>query len=493
MPSGWRSKSASVQEGSSTVGWEEFEPGWEASKRQEGDSVPTTEFRSFLTELEGEGDLLRVDEPLSRSHEVAAVLYELGRQGGPAVLMSNVGGAGAGVVGNVLGTRARFAKALNVPSHQIGAWVQKKRTESVPWRSLSDAPFREVIQKDGIDLRRDLPALVHAAKDSSPYITAGVLFSRHPETEELNMAIHRVGVVGSDEVTLVLATDPTLSHYRLAQQRKRDLEVAIAVGVAPSLLIASCTPGLSGSKLGFAGALAGEGVSLAACETVDVEVPASAEWIIEGRIDHQRSALDGSFGEVSGYYMSHPGLVMSITAVARRSDALYQGLHPVSPECANLLRFTAAADAFEKLRSVVPSVTGAEVHPGMLNDLLVVRVQKQNDAEVRQLLHLALVYLGPWFKFAVAVDEDVDITSLDDVIWALLTRFRPDRDTVIVKDIPASLLDPSCNWDEFSGSKMGLDATCKGGPPERWERALAPEECRQKAEALVGELLKNSV
>lgn len=451
---------------------------------QDWRSAIVPDLRSFVAGLEAEGDLVRIREPLSRHHELAAVLYELGRRGGPAAVAEHVDLAGSRVVGNLLGTRRRLARALAVAPEDVGSRVLGKQGDVVPPRQVSDGPVQEFVQCDDIDLRRDLPALVHSARDACPYITAGVVFSRHPETGELNCAVHRVGVTEADRATVALNQDPTRTHYRLAEERGLDLEVAVAIGVAPALLVAACAPPTSGSKLGFAGALAEEPVELVNCRTVDVEVPASAEWVIEGRIHHGRSVIDGPMGGVTGYYLTFPGFAMSVSAVTRRSDAVYQALHPFSSECANLVRFTAAADALERLRMVAPGVTGVSVHPGIFDDLLVVGVQKESGAQVCQILYLALSSLAHGFKLAVAVDEDVDIESVEDVVWALLTRFRPDRDVVRLEELPGGPLDP-CTAAGSTVGKLGFDATRKEDVLDAWERARPPRESLLKVRGVV--------
>jgi UbiD family decarboxylase len=263
------------------------------------------DLRSFLTHLETQKQLLRVKDEVGIKYEIAAGMRKTSDIEGPALLFENVRGfPGWRVLGGLFATRKLVALGLGVPQEQMLERYLTLEDKRIPPEIVSNAPCKEVKWTgDQVDLSK-LPIVTHASKDCGPYVTIGVQVGKDPDTGIRNLSIHRMLVLGKDRLSLWAPADHHLGRMILmAEERKRGLEVATAVGVDPAIVVGSQARVPFGiDEFYVAGGLRGSAVKLTKCETIDVEIPAFAEVVIEGVTVPGERVADGPYGEYPGCY-----------------------------------------------------------------------------------------------------------------------------------------------------------------------------------------------
>lgn len=445
------------------------------------------QLRDFVDLLETlPGELIRVEEEVSPVYETSAVLKEAAaREQSPVVLFENVRGyPGVRIVGNVLGSRRRLATAMNAAIHELNAEYLRRVEEPVRPALFGDGPAKEVVVKGDVDVMRHIPVMTYNEKDSAPFISSGVCIAKQPGTGKRSMGIHRLEVKGKNKLGILLASPPVASFYAEAEARGEPLEVAIAIGLDPLTTVSSVVH-VAGAvdKFEIAGSLRQAPVELVKAETVDVEVPRNAEFVIEGRVLPNVREMNGPFGESSGYYMAFEAQVMEITAITHRRNPIYHVIEPWSGEVENIF-FGAQAAIFRQLRELVPTVKDLTFIPGSIGGTLVICLKKTANGEAKRVLALALG-MGSRVKRAIVVDDDVDIHNPREVEWALATRFQADEDLVMLRGTDAYIIDPSAKEGRL-GTSLGFDATKPLGNPTSFEKIAAPQEYAEKARKILG-------
>ena len=446
-------------------------------------------FRDFLHLLEGEGQLLRIQENVNPRFELSQILKEIDRRGGPALLFERVTGYSYPVAGNLLGTRHRLALLFGTSEEHITEEYERRRGRLIPPITAPHAPCQEVVvQEQGdLDILKILPIPTYHEKDGGPYITCGVLFAKDPLTGQRGVGLHRLHVKGKNRLGVHLSNPPISQFQANAEALGNPLEVAIALGVDPLILMASIVRMPSGDKLALAGGLRGEAVEVVRGTHVGVEVPARAEAVLEGRILPGVREDEGPFGETSGYYFQDRSHVIEITAITHRDRPITQALHPMSHEVTMLAGASAEAELLRFLRAEGYQVRHLHLTGGTSRPHALVSLRKSHDGEPKQLLHLLLSH-SPWIKHAAVLDDDVDIHDPEDVEWALSTRVQGDRDLVILSGLPGRSIDPSTR-NGFA-SKVGVDATVPIAERERYVRPRVPADVAQRAREFVSRYLK---
>lgn len=441
------------------------------------------DLRAFLADL-GD-DLARVSVPFAPHHEMAALLRALPGDG-PAVLFDQVVGyPGVCVVGNLLASRRRLARALGTSEDRLAeTWLQRTQ-HGIPTRRVGEAPVKEVVSLLPQDLLACLPILTHHEKDGGPFITSGVVLCRDPSTGQRGMGIHRMMFKGGRQLGLFLANPPLSRFHANAEAAGRPLEIAVALGVEPALLVASVVKtGPQGpDKMEIAGALRGAPVDMIRAETVDLEVPAQAEIVIEGLVLPGVRETEGPFGENTGYYFSNESPVVEVSALTHRRDFIYPALCPWTGDVDALLSLAAGAELLGQLRAHVAGVVDLDLTTGTCGFSAVIATRNLKPAEVRRLIYLALT-LDRRLKLVTVVDDDVDLRNPREVAWALATRFQPERDVLVLPALEGYVIDPSSGK---SGSKMGFDAT--RGPGSAFDKITISAAAAAKAQAVLAELL----
>ncbi|MCC7270045.1 MAG: UbiD family decarboxylase [Rhodocyclaceae bacterium] len=447
------------------------------------------DLRSFLDDLDG--DLIRVREPLDPKFEIAALLKEAqGR--GRAVLFEQVPGfPGVRIAGNLLSSRRLAARALGTSEERLIDTYVARSTQGVPPVRAQEVPAQEVVHRDPGDVGALLPLMTHHEKDAAPYLTCGMVLARDPASGMRGMGVHRMmykGKSGGGKRFGILLANPPLSLYLAnAEAQGKPLEVAVALGVDPAMLIASVvkTGPLGPDKMEIAGALAGAPVALAPALTVDLEIPARAEVILEGRILPGVREPEGPFGENTGAYFTNRCPVVEVSAVTHRKDFIFPALMPWTADVDTLLSLAGGAELLGQLKGLVRGVVDLELVPGTSSFAAVIAVRDCPRHEVRRLIHLAL-NIDRRLKVLTVVDDDVDPRDPREVAWAMSTRFLPERDTVIINGLEGYIIDPSSAGD--SGSRIGFDATRGAGA--QFDKIALPPEAAARARAVLSAIDK---
>ena len=428
------------------------------------------DMREFCNHLEKAGELKRVKRQVEVKYEIAAGTRRMSDSDGPALLFEHVRGYDMPVVGGLCLNRKKALLALGVDDNK--AAVEKflhGLHHPIPTQLVDYGPCKEVIKLgDDVDLHQ-LPIPTYSERDSGPYITMGVQISKDPETRTKNAAIYRMELKGKTRLGIMShAFQHLATQFAKAEAKGEALEVAVAIGLDPVTLYASQAKVAYGvDELSIAGGINGSPVEVVKCETVDLEVPSTAEIIIEGRVLPNVREKEGPFGEFTGYYgQQEMNPIVEITAITHRKDAIYQaGLTGIPTTENHVLKiFGYECHMYETLKKMFPEVqTVCYPTSGGVQYVLIVSLQQRYKGEAR---HLILAALGDASrpKYVVVVDDDIDIYDPEQVNWAIATRCQPAEDVIIIPNVAGGPLDPSAPEKEVI-SVMGIDATRPFGAP----------------------------
>ena len=431
--------------------------------------------REWMDILEKQDKLKHVKREVSTSFEIAAVGKKTcGKYG---VVFDNIKDFNIPVVTGLVGSREFFSEALNVPVADLASHFFKAQTNPVDCKVIdkSLAPVKEVIIKE-VDLGR-LPIPIHHEKDSGPYISAGVLVAKNPETGEKNVSIHRLQVTDKNHLGILMLPRHLMHFQRIAEKNNKPLEIAIAIGLDPIIMLSSqaLTP-LGQDEFCIASALYGEPMELVKCETVDLEVPAHAEIVLEGVILPNVRELEGPFGEYPKYY-GHRGEreVIEITCMTTRKNPIFQTIVPATDEHLLLGGIPREGGILQLVKNAVPTTNAVHLTPGGTGRYhLVIQMEKKNEGEAKNAMFAAFGS-SQEIKHIVVVDKDVDIFNPIEVNWAIATRCQASRDVMIISKACGNKLDPST--DDGLSDKMGIDATVKlQAPKGKFEKIRIPNE-----------------
>lgn len=434
-------------------------------------------------EKENAGDVFRIKNRVSRSFEATAIALELERQGkNPIIIFENIEGSKIPVVMGIYGTRQRFAQALGVPKEMLmEEWLHRGENPIKP-NLISKGPVKEVfsVGKD-IDLET-LPILTHFQQDAGPYITAGILVAKDPDTGVVNASFHRLQVKGRDKLGVSLHSRRHLWDYqRRAEEAGQPLEVAIVIGVHPLF----CFGGglwkgpMDVDEYEVIGSFMGSPLEVVQAETLNLLIPAHAEIVIEGEILPHVREPEGPFGEFTGYASSGSTRhVIQVKAILHRKSPLYQDIIPgFSNEHSLLLGIPQEPRIYQAVKAAVPTVKAVS-YPlsGTCRFHCYISLKKTAEGQPKNAIFSAFAE-DLSLKLVVVVDEDIDVTDEKQVLWAIATRMQADQAVFIVPRCMGALLDPSSN--EGLTAKMGIDAT---KPLKGWNsvKCVIPEEVKQK-------------
>jgi 2,5-furandicarboxylate decarboxylase 1 len=443
-------------------------------------------FRDFIEGLKDQGELLSLSEPFDPKFEISAIISELGKRKAPAILFEKAKGFDVSVIGNLFGTVRRLALALGTDEDRILDDVIPRFERRVPPVLISERlPDQVVISREKVDLPGLLPVLTHYSKDSGPYITSGITSAKDPETGTTGRGLHRMEVRGKDLLGISLLNPPLADIYARHRKEMKKMEIATVIGVPPAVFIASIfkvPPGTD--KLSVAGGLRGEPIETVRAESVDVDIPAHGEIVIEGYIDPKDREEDGTMGESSGYYMAFAkSPTVHVTSLRYRKGAFYHAIVPWAREVDSLLYLVHGLDFIPKMRRDVPSIRRIHLIPMTFGSHVVMSIDTDNKGEIRRALTLALSFAS--VKKAVVVDVDVNPEDEQEVEWALATRFQADRDLIVIPDLRGQPIDPSSGVG-FLTAKMGLDATRP--KKEGFEKVDVPEEVMRRLSSVLKDL-----
>jgi 2,5-furandicarboxylate decarboxylase 1 len=440
--------------------------------------MPTHDLRQFLAMLKKNGELLTVTDEVDLRYEISEWLRQADRAQAPALSFERIKGHSMNVVGNLVGTKKRLALAFGLRHEEkLLETYRKRRGTTGKARRVKDGPVKEIVLKNSksIDLY-SLPIPVYHEEDAGAYITCGILTARDPETGSRSMGLHRLQVKDSRRLGVHLANPPISRFVARAEELNRPLAVAISLGVHPILLLASIVSSASEDKIAIAGSLLGSPLALAKCETSDVDVPAHAEMVIEGRVLPNVREPEGPFGETSGYYFGDESHVIEVTAITHRKDPILQALHPTSQEVALLCGPAGEAEIIQMLREKGFAVADLVLSAAAGRTHVALSLKKRHDSDPRQMLHLVLAGV-PYIKHAVVFDDDIDVRDPQDLEWAIATRFQGDTDLVVIPGLRGRSIDPSAK-DGMLTAKVGIDATVPIAERHRFRRIGVPADVK---------------
>jgi 4-hydroxy-3-polyprenylbenzoate decarboxylase len=464
------------------------------------------DLREFIEQLEAAGELKRIQHPVDPKLEITAICDRVLRNNGPALLFENVVGSDMPVLANLFGTAKRVALGMGAESvsalREIGqllAWLRqpdppeslkdawrnlpvfKKVLDMAP-KSVSKAPCQEVVlEGDAVDLSK-LPIQTCWPDDAGPLITWGLTVTRGPEKTRQNLGIYRQQVIARNRVIM-----RWLPHRGGALDFRdwqllhpgEPFPVAVALGADPATTLAAVTPVPDSlSEYAFAGLLRGARTEVVRCGHADIDVPATAEIVLEGYIHPDDTAPEGPFGDHTGYYNEVETFpVLTITRITHRKQPIYHSTYTGRPPDEPAVLGVALNEVFVPiLQKQYPEIVDFYLPPeGCSYRLAVVSIRKQYPG------HASRVMLGIWSflrqfmysKFIIVTDDDVNIRQWPDVIWALTTRVDPRRDCTILDNSPIDYLDFASPVSGL-GSKLGIDATHKWPAETRreWGRPI---------------------
>ena len=419
-------------------------------------------FRGWIDFLESKDLLVRIKKAVSAKYQLAGLTKKL--DGQKAVLFEKIDGFQIPAVSNLCFSRECFCWVTETRKTDLIEFISKAIEEPTPCSYSDNAPFMENVVRGDTELLKDLPIPIYHEHDAGNYITGGLVIAKDPETGKRNMSIHRLQILGNNTLGILMLPRHLKLCYEKSKALGRPLEIAIAIGVDPLTLLSSqAILPFGADELEVANSLHGDRpLPLFRCPTVDIEVPAESEIVIEGRILLDETAVEGPFGEYPKYYSDAAKRpVVRIESICHRNNLLYYTILPASREHLLLGALAREASLLKFIRSCVPSVRGIHLtYGGTCRYHLVIGIEKTNEGEAKNAI-LAAMANNAEIKHVVAVDHDVDIFNMEEVEWAVATRVQGDKDIFMVPNALVSQLDPSAS--NAVGTKLGVDATVPVG------------------------------
>ena len=460
------------------------------------------DLRDFIAQLEQRGELKRITVEVDPRLEMTEICDRVLKAGGPALLFEKPRGFDMPVLGNLFGTPLRVALGMgedNVGAlREIGRLLAMLKEPAPPrgWRDvwdklpllkqvLSMAPAvvsgapcqQQVWEKDEVDLGR-LPIQTCWPGDAAPLITWGLVVTRGPQKQRQNLGIYRQQVIAKNKVIMRwLSARGGALDYRdhcLAHPRE-PFPLAVALGADPATILGAVTPVPDSlSEYQFAGLLRGARTEIVRCLSHDLQVPAGAEIVLEGFIHPGETALEGPFGDHTGYYNERDRFpVFTIERITARRDPIYHSTYTGKPPDEPAVLGMALNEVFiPLLQKQFPEIVDFYLPPeGCSYRLAVVSMKKQYAGHAKRVMFGIWSFLRQFMytKFIIVTDDDVNVRDWKEVIWALTTRVDPQRDTLIADNTPIDYLDFASPVSGL-GSKMGIDATNKwpGETQRQW-------------------------
>jgi len=428
--------------------------------------------RAFLEKMEDLGEVIHVHDRVSPVYEISAIMKSIPNF--PIMFFERVEGYDVKVVGNVCASRRRICLALETTPDNLYNVILEAMRSPKPPKIVDDSPVREVVEEPRLS---KIPILRHFERDAGPYITSAIVSARSPDGLIENVSVHRLLLLDDKRLAIRLVPRHLFKLWKMAKESGRDLDVAIAIGVHPAVLLAAaCSPPFGVSEYAVANQMLKDNLNLIKCEKVDAYAPAEAEIILEGKISRFEEKPEGPFVDITGTYdVQRFQPVVEIVNVMRREDYIYQALLPASPEHLLLMGLPREAAIYEAVSKVVPSVKSVNLSIGGCGWLhAIISIEKQIEGDGKNAL-LAAFAAHPSLKHAVIVDSDIDVFNPSEVEWAIATRFQADEDLVIIRNVRGSSLDPSADAETSLTTKVGIDATRPlNVPKERFEKAKIP-------------------
>ncbi len=485
--------------------------------------VKYNDLRDFLDYLENKGDLKRISYPVDPNLEMTEISDRVLRADGPALLFENPVGYDTPVLTNLFGSPRRVAEAMGCeevtelrevgkllaflkepepPESLKDAWDKAplfKKVLSMSCKEIKRPPCQEVIiDKAAIDLRK-IPVQTCWPGDVAPLITWGLVITKGPNKKRQNLGIYRQQVIGKNRLIM-----RWLSHRGGAldfqdwrnKYPDKPFPVSVALGADPATILAAVTPIPDNlSEYGFAGLLRGDKTRVADCLINELQVPATAEFVLEGFIYPDDMAKEGPYGDHTGYYNEVESFpVFTVEKLTHRKNPIYHSTYTGRPPDEPAVLGLALNEIFiPLLQKQYPEIVDFYLPPeGCSYRMAVVTIKKQYPGHAKRIMMGVWSFLRQFMytKFVLVTDDDVDARDWKDVIWALTTRVDPVRDTTLIEQTPIDYLDFASPVSGL-GSKMGIDATNKwpGETQREWGIAIeSDDKVKEKIDKIWNEL-----
>jgi 4-hydroxy-3-polyprenylbenzoate decarboxylase len=464
--------------------------------------VAYRDLRDFLRKLDREGELKRISREVDPILEITEIIDRTVKTGGPALWFEHPKGSRVPAVANLVGTERRMNLALEVDSlDDVAARISRFTSMQSPQglfekvkmlpklaelgsffpKTVRQGDCQEVVRTEGFSLL-DFPILQCWPQDGGRYITWPMVITKNPDTGRRNVGCYRMQVFDERTTAMHWQTQKHgAEHFRSARGKSREgkLEVAVAIGADPTTCLAGILPVPPDmDEFLFSGFLRGEAVELVRCKTVDLEIPANAEIVLEGHVELGELRTEGPFGDHTGFYSlegQYP--VFHVNCVTHRKEPLYLTTIVGPPPQEDYF----IGHAIERVFLPVMKMQHPEIvdvampAEGIFQNLMIVSIRKSYPGQARKTMN-AIWSLGQamFTKVIIVVDHDVDVQDPREVVWKVLCAIDPERDIQFVLG-PVDTLDHAARMQDF-GSKMGIDATRKW--PEEGFAGRWPDEIK---------------
>ncbi|MGB9391828.1 MAG: UbiD family decarboxylase [Xanthobacteraceae bacterium] len=456
------------------------------------DNLDRQSLRGFLHMVETEypDELLRIRQTVESRFEMTAIVYELERSNkSPVVILEKIDGYEMPVVANVAANRRLLAACLGVDPRDLPSAFRERCQKYIPCETVAQAAWNDiVIEGDALDLTK-LPITLQFSVDAAPYITAGQISARDPVSGIDTTGFHRLMLKDKNRLGVSLHSRRRLYEFhRRAEEQGKSLPAVITIGTHPLHYMGSMVYAYPPNtrKFEIIGGLFGEPYRLARSGVDGLEVPAGAEIIIEGEILADVREPEGPFSEFTGYasYRSTQNVFVA-KRVRMRSDAIYQTvISGMSRDHILVSCITREGEILNALRRNLPNVRAVHVpHTTCGAFMAFISLKKTAEGEP-QMAVMATLGTELYTKYVIVVDDDVDVFDINDVMWAVATRVRAEKDIFFIPGAKAAVLDPTSDPENFTVTKMGIDATRPAGR-DFAERLVISEEQRARARSIL--------
>jgi len=443
------------------------------------------DLQQFIEVLEKQGELKRISTPVSSNLEITEITDRVSKAGGPALLFENVDDSEMPVLTNAYGSFKRMCMSLGVKDlDDIGAEILSFMDMSEAPSSMLDklkalpklahiANFIPKTVKKGICQEvvhtdpnlENLPVLKCWPQDGGPFITLPLVFTKDPDTGRRNVGMYRMQIFDSKTTGMHWHLHKHgAEHYRANKRKAQRMEVAVALGGDPAITYAATAPLPKDiDEMFFAGFLRKEPVELVKCKTVDIEVPAHSEIVIEGYVDPNELRVEGPFGDHTGYYsLADKYPVFHVTCITHRKKPVYPATIVGKPPMEDCYMGKATERIFlPLLRTQLPEIVDMNLPlEGVFHNCAIVSIKKSYPGHAKKVMH-AMWGMGQMMftKLIIVVDETINVQNLSEVMWKVFNNIDAKRDVTIV-DGPLDILDHASPMANY-GHKMGIDATKK--------------------------------
>ena len=468
------------------------------------------DLRDFIRQLEAKGELVRITQPIDTDLEMTEIADRTLRAGGPALLFENPKNHDMPVLANLFGTPERVAMGMGQDSvealREVGkllAYLKEpeppkglkdlweklpvfKQVLNMPAKVLKKAPCQEVIlTSDDVDLSK-IPVQRCWPGDAAPLVTWGLSVTKGPHKKRQNLGIYRQQVIGKNKLIMrwLSHRGGALDFREWCQTHPGEpYPVSVALGADPATILGAVTPVPDTlSEYAFAGLLRGDKTEVVKSISNDLQVPASAEIVLEGYIAQDETAPEGPYGDHTGYYNEVDDFpVFTVTHITHRKNPIYHSTYTGRPPDEPAILGVALNEVFVPiLQKQFPEIVDFYLPPeGCSYRMAVVTMKKQYPGHAKRVMMGVWSFLRQFMytKFVIVCDDDVNARDWNDVIWAITTRMDPARDTVMIENTPIDYLDFASPVSGL-GSKMGMDATNKmpGETDREWGVPIVMDE-----------------